>query len=190
MSISVFLDSECNELDAAESELKEGLVELQQTTTKNAANDAREYSPAASPRLRYYMHDHSHAFRLQLVGNFSEIDVSELDGCWTTACRSVAERKVCIDLRRVTGMDAAARTWLSEMSRNAGVEFIAPPSLAFELPESSVLQLQTAEALRPSQWQRLMQFFFRERRPVSHGMGTADVPAPLMRRSETQVPAA
>ena len=66
------------------------------------------YSPAG-PGFRYYIHDHSHVFRLQLVGSIREADIAELDGSWNTARRATAQRKVSIDLRKLTGMDDAAR---------------------------------------------------------------------------------
>lgn len=167
-------------------------MELKQTTTEIEANDLSDYSPAASQRLRYYIHDHSHAFRLQLVGNFSGIDVPELDGCWSTASRSVAERKICIDLREVTGMDDVARGWLLKMSHTEGVEFLALPHLASVIPEGSALTVLPAEEVRPGGWQGLMRFFARERRPsISYEMAISHAPVTLrMGRRKTQIPAA
>jgi hypothetical protein len=167
-------------------------VELKQPTTEMAANDPSEYSPAASQRLRYYIHDHSHAFRLQLVGSFSEIDVPELDGCWSTASRSVADRKICIDLREVTDIDDVARGWLSKMSYTEAVEFLASPDLAPVLPEGSAVTVSPVEVGWSGGWQTLMRFFARERRPsISYEMAIADPPVTLrMGRRETQIPAA
>jgi len=170
---------------------EEGPVELKQPTTE-MANDPSEYSPATSQRLRYYIHDHSHAFRLQLVGNFTGIDVPELDGCWSTASRSVAERKICIDLREMTGMDDVARGWLSKMSHTEGVEFLASPDLASVLPEGSAFTVLAPEVARPGGWQGLMRLFARERRPsISYEMAMTGTSVTLrMGSRETQIPAA
>lgn len=89
-------------------------------------------------RLSYYIHDHSHSFRLELFGALAEGEIADLDGCWKTAESSVAGRKVRIDLRGVTAIDSAGRQWLAEMARVEGAEFVISPEISGELPGSAV----------------------------------------------------
>ena len=165
-------------------------MELNQSTTAISPNGAI-YSRALSG-FRYYIHDHSHVFRLELIGNIGKGDIRELDGSWNTASRAVAERKVCIDVRKLTGVDDAARQWLSKMALRPGVEFLASPHLVSELPEGCVVQVSSAEAFAAGRRYRFLRAFFRaRRRPVSYEPATAAVRAPLaIRRTETQIPAA
>jgi hypothetical protein len=165
-------------------------VELNELTAENAPAGCGS-SPAVSG-FRYYIHDHSHVFRLQLVGSIGEIDIAELDGCWRTANGAIAERKVCIDLRKVTGTDAAVRAWLSKMAHRDGVEFLASFHLVSELPEGSVVHLEAPEILPTGRWRRFVRRLSRmRRRSISRETATACVRGPLaMRSSETQIPAA
>lgn len=152
-------------------------MKLQATTTEVAINNVGEYSSAAARTLRFYIHDHSHVFRLQLIGSFSKNDVPELDGCWSTASPSVAERKVCIDLLRVTDIDHVAREWLVKLSQDERVEFIASPDLASELPLGAVT-VQTVTAQRSGRWEGLLRFLCRDRRPsVCYEIAATDTPS-------------
>jgi hypothetical protein len=72
-------------------------------------------SPVSRSLLRYYLHDGADAFRFELIGTLSAIDLSELDGCWRTARSSVAGRKLRLDIRQLRDVDEAGRQWLTEM---------------------------------------------------------------------------
>ena len=65
--------------------------------------------------LRYYLHDGTDAFRFELIGKLSAMDLAELDGCWRTAKSSVAGRKLRLDLRQTVDVDDSGRQWLTEM---------------------------------------------------------------------------
>lgn len=65
--------------------------------------------------FKYYIHDSVEACRLQLIGEFTEQDVAELDGCWRTAKTIVGGRKVVLDLRGVTAVDETGKRWLASM---------------------------------------------------------------------------
>jgi ABC-type transporter Mla MlaB component len=75
-------------------------------------------------RLKYYIHDHSHSFRLQLLGHLTTSDLSELEGCWQTAKPSVAGRKIQLDLLGLSGVDAAGQRWLGEMAAGENLEIL------------------------------------------------------------------
>lgn len=76
-------------------------------------------------RLKYYIHDHSHSFRLQLLGYLTASDLSELEGCWQTAKPCIAGRKIQLDLRGLAGADTAGQHWLGEMAGSEGLEVLA-----------------------------------------------------------------
>jgi hypothetical protein len=168
---------------------KEMPVELNGLQSANAPR-RREYSPVSSG-FRYYIHDHSHIFRLQLVGSISETDLAELEGSWNTASCAIAQRRVSIDLRKLTGMDDAAREWFSKMAQRPGLEFLAAAELVSELPEGSTVQLAAMEGVETRRWQRFMRMLFPGRRRWSYDATAAQVHAPFaMKRGETQIPAA
>jgi len=65
-----------------------------------------------SSLFKYYIHDRVDALRLQLVGEFSEAEVSELNGCWNTAKTTLGDRTLILDLRGLEAVDDVARKWL------------------------------------------------------------------------------
>lgn len=65
--------------------------------------------------LKYYLHDGSKAFRIQLIGTLSESHIPELSGCWQTARSSVTGRAIVVDSAGLKSLDDAGRTWLEEM---------------------------------------------------------------------------
>ena len=65
--------------------------------------------------LKYYLHDGSTSFRIQLLGTLTEADLPELSGCWRTARSSVAGRRLVIDSTGFERLDEAGRSWLEEM---------------------------------------------------------------------------
>lgn len=75
----------------------------------------------AKPRVRsalfkYYIHDSVEALRFQLLGEFGEHDVPELNGCWSTAKTTLSQRKLVIDLRSLKSADESGRKWLLSMA--------------------------------------------------------------------------
>jgi hypothetical protein len=164
-------------------------VELNQSTTVISPNGGT-HSRALSG-FRYYIHDHSHVFRLELIGKLGKSDIPELDGSWNTASRAVAERKICIDVRKLTGTEDAARQWLSKMALRPGVEFLASPHLVSELPEGCDVQIASPPPFAPGGRYGFLRALFRARRkPVSYQPAGAEVRAPLAISTETQMPAA
>jgi hypothetical protein len=68
--------------------------------------------------LKFYIHDSAAYFRLELIGELTEIDIAELTGCWCTAKSSIAARKLALDVRQLKAVDEAGRQWLSSMIRD------------------------------------------------------------------------
>lgn len=84
----------------------------------------RPLAPAESAALtrvrsswfKYYIHDSIDACRLQLLGELTEADVPELNGCWRTARTTLANRKLVLDLRGLKVVDEAGKQWLVFMT--------------------------------------------------------------------------
>lgn len=94
--------------------------------------------------FKYYIHDGVEACRLQLIGEFTERDVRELDGCWRTTKTIVGGRRVVLDLRAVTGVDEAGKRWLASMGSED----------AQYLPESFLQKCISGAPLRPEKPER------------------------------------
>jgi len=73
--------------------------------------------------FRYYIHDSVDALRFQLLGELSEHDVPELNGCWNTAKTTLGTRKLLIDLRLLRSTDESGKEWLLSMA-NEGAAYL------------------------------------------------------------------
>jgi hypothetical protein len=80
--------------------------------------------------FKYYIHDTSKGFSLEIVGPFTESCVAELTCCWQTAKPTLKDRALTLDLRSVTSVDESARQWLAAMAQDG----------AKHLPESFLLE--------------------------------------------------
>jgi hypothetical protein len=97
----------------------------------NEAEPGDVVVPGAGPRrLKYYIHDHSHSFRLQLLGYLGVQDLAELEGCWQTAKPSVVGRKIRLDLLGLAGADEAGQQWLADMAESKEVELFVSAEAA------------------------------------------------------------
>jgi len=81
-------------------------------------------------QFKYYIHDTSKGYSLEMVGPFTENCVAELTCCWQTAKTTLKSRVLTLDLRRVTSVDETARQWLAAMAQDG----------AKHLPESFLLE--------------------------------------------------
>ena len=129
----------------------------------NTAAPAPAFSGAAKARVRsssfkYYIHDSTDALRLKLIGEFTERDVTELNGCWRTARTTIGKRKLILDLRSLIVVDEAGKQWLASMSAEG----------ACYLPEDYLLSCvagqhapveELAMAKRPGIFRRLAALF-------------------------------
>ncbi len=66
--------------------------------------------------FKYYIHDSCPELRLKLIGEMTQADIGELNGCWRTAKTTLAKRKLVLDLRSLKMIDEAARHWVAQMS--------------------------------------------------------------------------
>jgi hypothetical protein len=70
-----------------------------------------------SSTFKYYIHDSVVACRLQLLGELSEAEVTELTGCWQTAKTTLGDRRLILDLRGLKALDEAGKQWLAGMAQ-------------------------------------------------------------------------
>jgi anti-anti-sigma regulatory factor len=65
--------------------------------------------------LRITTNQNGHALVLQLEGRLYGPWVAVLEQCWSSALPRLRGRRLCVDLRGVTFVDAAGKTQLSKM---------------------------------------------------------------------------
>ena len=65
-----------------------------------------------STRFKYYIHDSINHCRLQLIGELTETDLPDLDGCWKTARTILDGRLLILDTVELASADPASRNWL------------------------------------------------------------------------------
>jgi hypothetical protein len=104
--------------------------------------------------FKYYIHDGIDAFRLQLIGELSEVEVSELDGCWRTARITLGRRKLVIDVRTLAKVDEAGKRWLAAMAVE-GACFVPDCYLRGAIASDTPLAKPPKTRERPGVWSRL-----------------------------------
>jgi hypothetical protein len=72
-------------------------------------------------RFRYYIHDAITACRLQLIGELTEPDIGDLNGCWRTARTTLGARPLILDLHALKSVDEAGKQWLAGMAQEGAV---------------------------------------------------------------------
>lgn len=87
------------------------------------AGTARPKTFSRASSFKYYIHDGVDVCRLQLIGEFTEREVPELDGCWRTTRTILGARKLVLDVRGVTGVDETGKRWLASMG-SEGAQYL------------------------------------------------------------------
>lgn len=82
----------------------------------NSQTSTEQKFRVRSSCFNYYIHDSTDACRLQLLGELTGGDISELNGCWRTAKTTLGTRKLILDLQRLVTVDELGRQWLSAMA--------------------------------------------------------------------------
>jgi hypothetical protein len=127
---------------------------MAQTNTQSHSGQKRPGTLVRSSCFKYYIHDSSDACRLELQGEFTEAEVTELSGCWNTAKTTLGKRSLILDLQGLRMVDDAAKRWLAGMAQEGAVY----------VPESflrNALADHTPEPKRPKPgfWGRLVAAF-------------------------------
>lgn len=81
----------------------------------------RVNSFVGASRFRYYIHDAITACRLQLIGELTESDIDDLNGCWRTARTTLGARPLILDLHALKSVDEAGKQWLAGMAQEGAV---------------------------------------------------------------------
>src|SRR6185312_2784452 len=92
-----------------------------QTSVRLPANPTHAGNLARSSFFKYYIHDGADACRLELIGEFTEAELTELNGCWRTARTILGARKLVLDLRGLKYVDDAAKQWLASMGQEGAI---------------------------------------------------------------------
>jgi hypothetical protein len=101
----------------------ETISETSEIVTEQSAPTRRPNRVTCSSRFKYYIHDGIEACRFQLMGELTEPDVAELNGCWRTAATTLRKRKLILDLRRLKSLDEAGTNWVASMAAE-GAEYM------------------------------------------------------------------
>jgi hypothetical protein len=101
-----------------------------ETITENSQIATEESAPTKRPNpilrpsaFKYYIHDGIDACRFQLIGELTEADIAELQGCWNTAKTTLGQRKLILDLRSLRTLDGAGAKWVTSMAAE-GAEYL------------------------------------------------------------------
>ena len=84
---------------------------------ESADPSKRPGRPLRSSSFKYYIHDGVATCRLQLIGELTESDLAELNGCWKTAKTTLGTRPLILDLRALESVDEAGKQWLAGMAQ-------------------------------------------------------------------------
>lgn len=105
--------------------------------------------------FKYYIHDGIETLRLQLVGELSEVDVTDLDGCWRTARTTLAGRQLVIDVRTLAKVDETGKRWLAARAVE-GSRFIPDSYLRGAIASDTPLAKPSKTREKPTFWSRLV----------------------------------
>ena len=81
------------------------------------SSSAEVRTSARSTLFRYYIHDNIGSCRLQLLGELTEAQIPELNGCWRTAKTSLGKRQLVLDLHALRSVDEAGKQWIAGMAQ-------------------------------------------------------------------------
>ena len=117
--------------------------------------------PAALVRsslFKYYIHDTADVLRLELLGELTEPDLQDLNGCWKTAKTTLAARKLVFDLRGLTQIDDAGKQWLAGMA-DEGATYLPDTYLRTGLAGQNSRSTQARNSTRFGFFGKLLSIF-------------------------------
>lgn len=112
-------------------------------------------SPVRSAFFKYYIHDGVDCCRLQLIGEFNEAEIHNLNGCWNCVKTTIGDRKFVLDLEGLKTADDAAKQWIVRMLAEGVVirpeNFLSDGPLAEQAPPvRATLRARVLSLLRGS----------------------------------------
>ncbi|MBV9442848.1 MAG: hypothetical protein JO217_09150 [Acidobacteriaceae bacterium] len=105
--------------------------------------------------FKYYLHDSADAFRIQLLGDLTDLQVSELNGCWNTAKTTLGSRQLVLDVTGLKSVSDSGREWLERMVADGAVRYPDNSSKPSSLAGSSTLEKKA----EPGVLTRVVSFF-------------------------------
>ncbi|MBV8550207.1 MAG: hypothetical protein JOY54_02825 [Acidobacteriaceae bacterium] len=124
-------------------------------TTPPEPTRSRSGSISRSSSFKYYIHDGTDACRLQLIGELTETEVTDLDGCWRTARTTLGSRKLVLDVHALARVDEAAKQWLAAMAVE-GAHFFPDSYLRGAIASDTPLAKPAAAPEKLSFWGRIL----------------------------------
>ena len=113
--------------------------------------------------FKYYIHDSIGVLRLKLIGELTQADLAELNGCWRTAKTTLGKRKFVLDLEALRTVDEPGKQWLAAMSAE-GACYLPENYLVTCIAGQHASEDEAAEPLqKPGFFRRLALFFRGER---------------------------
>jgi hypothetical protein len=85
------------------------------------ATAQRVGSFVGASHFRYYIHDAIAACRLQLIGELTEAEIGDLNGCWRTAKTTLGTRPLILDLHALKSVDETGKQWLASIAQEGAV---------------------------------------------------------------------
>jgi hypothetical protein len=101
----------------------ETITENSQILREELASTTRPNHVLRSSAFKYYIHDGIDACRFHLIGELTEADIADLQGCWRTAKTTLRDRKLILDVRGLNSLDDAGKKWLASMA-SEGAEYV------------------------------------------------------------------
>jgi anti-anti-sigma regulatory factor len=90
------------------------------------------------PMVRITIHDGEKLVTLKIEGRAAELSITELYRAWQDLAPSLGPRKLSVDLRGVTFIDAAGRRLLAEIHAKTGAEFLADSPMMKHFAEEAM----------------------------------------------------
>src|ERR1700758_681420 len=96
---------------------------LKSTIHSPGTPNSKPGSRSSAAFFKYYLHDSAEAFRIQLLGDLTEVQLDELSGCWNTAKTTLGSRKLVLDVTGLQSVSDSGREWLEAMVAEGAVQY-------------------------------------------------------------------
>jgi anti-anti-sigma regulatory factor len=93
--------------------------------------------------MRITIHEVDKIVTLKIEGRVAEPLIAEFERAWQQLARSLGSKKLSVDLRGVTFMDAAGRHLLAEIHAKTGAEFLADRPMTKYFAEEAMQGIPT-----------------------------------------------
>lgn len=92
--------------------------------------------------MKITIHEADKAVTLKIEGRAAEPLVAELHRAWQGLAPSLGSRKLSVDLRGVTFMDATGKRLLAEIHAKTGAEFLADTPMTKYFAEEAIQDIR------------------------------------------------